>query len=60
VSSCHCTIKGSNLVKHSKVGQTVNSGQRLVKGEGFNCKYRYFWISQQIWTIGLEMAYLEN
>jgi len=32
VSSCHCTVKGSNLVKHSKVGQTVNSGQRLVKG----------------------------
>jgi len=32
VSVCHCTIKESNMVKHSKAGQTVNSGQRLVKG----------------------------
>jgi len=31
VSSCHCTVKESNLVKHSKAGQTINSGQRLVK-----------------------------
>ena len=35
----HYTVKWSNLVKHSKAGQTVNSGQRLVKGEGFNWKY---------------------
>jgi len=39
VSVCYCTVK---LVK---AGQTVNSGQifkfgqRLVKQEGFNCKY---------------------
>jgi len=39
VSVSHCTVKWSNLVKHSKVGQTVNYGQRLVKGEEFNYKY---------------------
>jgi len=57
---CYCTVK---LVKP---GQTVNSsqifksGQRLVKQEGFNCKYWYFWMSLQIWTTGLKMAYWEN
>jgi len=39
VSVSHSTVKWSNLVKHSKAGQTINSGQRLVKGEGFNYKY---------------------
>ncbi|QCE11493.1 hypothetical protein DEO72_LG10g2726 [Vigna unguiculata] len=44
-----------------KSGQTlhilVKVGQRLVKQEGFKCKYSSFWIFQQIWTIGLKMAY---
>jgi len=57
VSVCYCTVK---LVK---AGQTVNSGeifksgQRLVKQEGFNYKYWYFWMSLQIWTTWLKMAY---
>jgi len=32
------------------------TGQR----RGFKCKYSSFWISQQIWTTGLKMGYLEN
>jgi len=45
---------GNQLVKYC---QTINYGQRLVKQEEFNCKYSSFWISQQIWTIGLKIAY---
>jgi len=30
------------MVKYSNV---VKVGQRLVKREGFNCKYWYFWMS---------------
>jgi len=60
--SCHVsfsqwTLKWSKLVK---AGQTVNSGQRLVKREGFNCKYWYFWMSLQNWTTELKIGYLEN
>ena len=61
-ATCHPIIaqSKSNLVKHSKVGQTVKSGQRLVKREGFNYKYWYFWMSLKNCTIGLKMGYLEN
>ncbi|QCD93510.1 hypothetical protein DEO72_LG5g1585 [Vigna unguiculata] len=40
-ATCHPIIaqSKSNLVKHSKAGQTVKFGQRLVKREGFNYKY---------------------
>jgi len=39
VSVCYCTVK---LVKAGQIvnsGQIFKSGQRLVKKEGFNCKY---------------------
>ena len=54
VSSCHCTVK---VVK---AGQIFKFGQRLVKQEVLKCKYWYFWMSLQIWTIGLKMTYWEN
>jgi len=47
VSSYHCTVKGSNLVKHSKAGQTVNCGQRLVKGEGLTASIDIFGFSSK-------------
>jgi len=44
-------------------GQTVNSGQMFKdwsNEEEFNCKYWYFWMSLQNWTIELKIGYLEN
>jgi len=57
---------GSSSLSSQRVksGQTlhilVKAGQKLVKREGFKCKYSSFWIFHQIWTVGLKMAYLEN
>jgi len=54
VSSCHF------IVKVVKAGQIFKSGQRLVKQERLKCKYWYFWMSLQIWTTRLKLAYGEN
>jgi len=60
VSYSQWTLNGQSLLNLVKVCQIWSKSQRLVKGEGFNCKYWYFWMSLQIWTTGLKMGYLEN
>ena len=52
--------KGMTHVSFSMDSQIFKYGPRLVKEEGFKCNYSSFWISLQIWTITLKMAYLEN
>jgi len=59
-TTCQSAIAQSNRSTGQLVKAALNSGQRLVKGERFNCKYWYFWMSLQNWTIGLKMGYLEN